>query len=252
MPAVARRLALAPITALALLPATAGAAAPAPVPPPAAPPAPPKIVTDRDCYLDTTVSGRRTATSIKLTGNGFTPGAPFQVSLDGTPLSGGIGTTDTLGALTGSFTTSPLASLNMRQRTWKVRVDEGGNSAETEFRTSDVHADFTPSSGNPGTLRVNWIAYGFKLDRSPGAKSPTVYAHYIRPNGKRKKTLKLGRATGPCGRMAKTKKRRLFPFRAERGLWRIQIDTNKRYRKGTSSSPFIFYTTGVRIRRVVR
>lgn len=212
----------------------------------------PQIQVDRDCYLDTVSGGQRQAQPITLTGNNFTPNGQYQINLDGQPLPNGTGNFDTLGALQGSFTTTPLSTLNRRQKTWKLRVDEGANSAETTFQTSDIFADFSPGSGDPAKLRVRWVAYGFKLDKADLSKNPSVYVHYIRPNGKRKMTIRLGSATGACGELKRTAKRKLFPFKAERGLWKMQIDTNKKYRRGTSKSSFTFYTVSVRIRTVFR
>jgi len=217
---------------------------------PAAAQAVPQIQVDRDCYLDTVIDGSRVATPVALSGNGFTPNAEFQVNLDGTPLPNGTGTMDGLGALSGKFTATPLATLNRRQKQWTVRVDEGANTATTTFFTSDIFADFTPASGNPAKLKVNWVANGFKLAQADTSVNPSVYLHYIRPNRKRKVTVKLGTATGPCGELKKTKKRKLFPFKAERGLWQLQVDTNKKFKRGTSKSTFTYYTVGVRIRTV--
>jgi hypothetical protein len=107
-------------------------------------------------------------------------------------------------------------------------------------------ADFAPGSGNPSSLRVRFSVFGFAL-AAPGR---SVYVHYIRPNGKRKKTVRLGKARGVCGKIERTAKRRLFPFRAERGNWKLQFDTSKRYRRGKSTSDFLFYTLGVRISRI--
>ncbi len=232
-----------PITVFTL---TLGALAAAPAPALAIP----QIQVDRDCYLDTVIKGKRVATPITLSGNGYTPNAQFQVNLDGQPLPNGTGTMDSLGAMSGKFTAAPLSTLNTRQRRWTVRVDEGANTAQTAFYTSDIFADFAPSSGNPAKLKVRWTVNGFKLARPAGAKSPYVYLHYIRPNGKRKKTYRLGKATGACGSIKRTAKRRLFPFKAERGLWKLQVDTNKKFKRGTSKSTFTYYTVGVRIRTV--
>lgn len=207
----------------------------------------PQIQVDRDCYLDTVVGGQRVAPKISLSGNQFTPNAQYQISLDGQPLSGGTDMFDGTGAFLGTFSTSPLAGFDRRQKTWTVRVDEGANTASTMFRTSDIYADFAPTRGNPAALRVRWTAYGFKLGQAAPTANPTVYLHYIRPNGKRRRTVTLGTATGACGHLKATAKRRLFPFRAERGLWKLQVDTNRSFRRGTARSPFIHYTVGVRI-----
>ena len=78
----------------------------------------------------------------------------------------------------------------------------------------------------------------------------TVYVHYVRPNGKVRATYRLGRARGVCGKIKRTAQRRLFPFRADPGDWRLQFDTQPRFVKGSSSSDFLFYTVRVQIRRL--
>jgi hypothetical protein len=77
-----------------------------------------------------------------------------------------------------------------------------------------------------------------------------VYLHYVRPNGKLKRTVRLGRAQGVCGEIARTSRRKLFPFRAERGTWHLQFDTRKRYRRGKLGVNFLYYTIGVTIKKV--
>jgi hypothetical protein len=116
----------------------------------------PQIQVDRDCYLDTVVGGERIAPKVSLSGREYTPGAQYQISLDGQPLTGGTGNLDANGAFLGTFSTSPLASYDLHQRTWTVRVDEGANTASTQFRTSDIFADFAPTRGNPAALKVRW------------------------------------------------------------------------------------------------
>ena len=70
--------------------------------------------------------------------------------------------------------------------------------------------------------------------------------HYIAPGGKLKQTVRLGKATGQCGRIAQTAKRRLFPFAAPKlGKWQLQFDTAKSFTKGVTGSKFLFYSVGV-------
>ena len=46
-------------------------------------------------------------------------------------------------------------------------------------------------------------------------------------------TCLLGQATGQCGRIARTAKRRLFPFAAPKlGKWQLQVDTTSAVTKG--------------------
>lgn len=211
----------------------------------------PQIQTDLDCYVDIGAGSKREARPVELSGNNFDPDADYQISLDGQPIPGGTGKTTALGAFgPGSFTPPSLAALNRHQRKWTVRVDQGAKSATTSFFTSDIFAETKPSSGNPATLKVRFSAFGFNLEQRP--VKPSVYVHYIRPNGKRKRTVRLGTAVGACGELKPTAKRRLFPFKAEKGLWKLQVDTNKTFKRGTSQSPFTFYTIGVRIKTVFK
>jgi hypothetical protein len=214
------------LAALLVAPALAGAA---------------EITTDRACYLD--------KRGVTLSGVGFTPGAPYQVTLDGQPITGGTGKVDPAGGVTGTFVPR-LADQGARikQHTYTLAVQEGSNRAVTQFTVTKFAADFAPASGNPKTLRVRFSVFGFGL----AAAKPDVYLHYVRPTGKVRKTIRLGRAKGTCGAIERTARRRLFPFEAERGNWKLQFDTSAKYRPGKPSSDFLFYSVGVRIRRLER
>jgi len=203
-----------------------------------------QIALDRACYAD---PGQRKDT-IALTGSGFTPNAPFQLTLDGQALPNGTGMTDAAGALAANLAAPSLADYvpkTERQHTFMLGVQEGTTSQTVPFTVSKLLASFAPASGNPKTLKVRFSLSGFALS---GAVNPATYVHYVRPNGKLKKTYRLGTAQGPCGAL-RTSRRRLFPFRAERGGWKLQFDTAAKYTRGTSSSTFLFYTVGVTVKR---
>lgn len=217
-----RHLVLVPALALGLAPA-AGAA---------------ELATDRSCYLESSTA------KVAMSGTGFTPGATYQVVLDGQPLPGGTGTVGADGSVSGSFAPPSLAGSD--EATHSLTVQEGSNVASAAFTVTTFRADFAPGRGNPSSLRVRFSVFGFGL----AGRDKSVYVHYIRPNGKRKKTVRLGRATGPCGKIERTARRRLFPFKAERGNWKLQFDTSRRFRRGRSNSDFLFYTLGVRISRL--
>jgi hypothetical protein len=224
-----RRLATAIPLALAVVPAASAHAA--------------QAVTDRSCYLQT---GQTTAgkTTVSVSGNGYGANRPYDVLLDGAPLNGGAGTTDAGGAMTGAFNPPPLVQ-GQDERTFQVAVQSDDLSAVTAFTLTRFSAGFTPSQGDPAKLKVRFSVYGFAL----GDPNPSVYVHYVAPNGKLRNTVRLGHATGACGSIPQTAKRRLFPFkRVERGRWNLQFDTGKTYRRGTSKSPFLYYTVGVIIR----
>ena len=38
-------------------------------------------------------------------------------------------------------------------------------------------------------------------------------------------------------------RKKLFPFNAERGHWKLQFDTHRRYRRGQAGANFLFFRT---------
>ena len=196
-----------------------------------------QVQADRPCYQDNTGT-------VAVSGSGFDADQPYQVTLDGRALPNGTGTTGADGTVAGSFPTPELAGSSVHAYT--LGVVQGANTATTSFSVTPFFADFTPGSGNPKTLHVRFKVFGFALVDP----NPLVYLHYVRPNGKLKRTIRLGRAQGVCGQIQRTARKKLFPFGAERGHWKLQFDTHKRYRKGRAGSDFLFYTVGVTIKRL--
>ena len=224
-----RRLATAVPLALALAPAAAPAQAQAA-----------QVITDRSCYLQT---GQQ-APTVSLSGNGFGAGRPFSVLLDGQP-NGQNGTTDAGGALFAPVV-PPLLGAAQHQRAFTIAAQSDDLSAQTTFTVTRFLAGFTPTSGDPAKLRVRFSVYGFNL----AAAKSTVYLHYVAPNGRLRRTIRIGQARGACGAIPKTARHKLFPFGSpSRGTWKLQFDTSKRYRRGTSKSSFLFYSVAVRIRK---
>jgi hypothetical protein len=199
----------------------------------------PAITVDRPCYA----GPPQRSDTVRLSGSGFTPNTPYQVTLDGRPLTDGTGTTDAAGNLAGSFP-APAPDAGMRERAYVLAVQEGGNAAAATFSVARLLAGFTPSTGDPARMRVRFALVGFGLS---GRLAPPVYLHYVRPDGRALHTVRLGTGEGPCGSLAPALRRRLFPFRATAGTWRLQFDTAKRYRRGTPRSTFLFYTVAVKV-----
>jgi hypothetical protein len=210
------------VALLAALPAAAHAAVPA-------------LQTDRTCYLQTD------KTNVTVSGRGFNAKTPYVVALDGTALNDGSQLMDDLGTMQGTFPPPPLADDEL-QRTFGVGVASGGLSASARFTVTRLQANFTPSQGDPTRLRVRFSVAGFGLVDH----NPDVYVHYVTPKGTLKQTIRLGQATGQCGRIVRTAKRRLFPFeKPALGKWNLQFDTTRSYAPGTRTSKFLFYSVGV-------
>ncbi|HET6509778.1 MAG TPA: hypothetical protein VFG42_23495 [Baekduia sp.] len=193
------------------------------------------VQTDRTCYLQTA------KTNVTVSGNGFTPGAAYDIALDGQTLLGGTHAIDAGGAFRGAFEPPALATDEL-ERQFTVTATSEATSVSTKFTITQLKADFSPATGDPQKLKVRFSVAGFGLN----ATNPDVYVHYVDPKGKLKETVRLGRATGQCGRIVKTAKRRLFPFDAPRlGKWKLQFDTTKAFHKGVKGSQFLFYSVGV-------
>jgi hypothetical protein len=194
-----------------------------------------EVTTDRTCYLQTD------KTNVTVTGTGYTPSRPYGVTLDGDALAGGAGTMDANGAMRGAFAPPALDDEEL-ERAFTVGVTSDVLAATSVFTVTRLKANFTPSTGDPKKLKVRFSVAGFGL----ATHNPDVYVHYVTPAGKLKETIRLGQATGQCGRIEKTAKRRLFPFTVSKlGKWQLQFDTSKSFKKGVKGGSFLFYSVGV-------
>lgn len=222
-------LVLAAVGALAAAPSVAGAAA---------------VSVDRTCYSD--ASQRQDLVS--FSGEGFAAGKPFTVTLDGKPLAGGAGTVDSAGDIDGSFIAPKLKTISKTtyEHVYTLALSDGTTSSTTTFTVAKLFADFKPSKGNPKTLKVVFNLFGFGLQ---GDVNPTIYVHYVAPNGKVKKTRSLGHGRGACGSRKKTAKQSLFGFNAVHGSWKLQFDTSKKYKRGKAGADFLFYVVPVSVKR---
>jgi hypothetical protein len=216
------------VATMAIMPAAAGAAT---------------LTVDRPCYAD--ASQRKD--TVTYSGTGFTAAAPFKVTLDGKPLAGGTGTVDAAGDVAGSFIAPALKTLSTtsREHAFTLGVSDGTNSAQAPFSVARLFADFLPSQGNPKTLKVRFRLFGFALQGTP---KPTIYVHYVRPDGKVQKTYSLGYGRGVCGSRPRTAERRLFSFKPAHGAWTLQFDTAKKFTRGTKAGRFLFYTVPVTVK----
>jgi len=191
------------------------------------------VTVDHPCYFKTTSAAQQVHFSLA----GFTPNGPLTVRFGGRTLTG---TALSDGTRSGFF---PAPSLRFRQQRFTLSATDGVNNASVGVNVTKVLGDFTPSTGRPETLRAHFLVQGLGavldyLHRNPRG---TVYAHYIRPNGKLKANRAIGSLSGVCGSL-RTGKIRLLPYPSELGSWRVYLDTNRTYKRREAAQVVIGFT----------
>jgi hypothetical protein len=177
------------------------------------------LLTDTRCYQETQ--------EVIVNGAGFAPLSAVTIARDGTVL--GTAQADANGAFRNKFDTPELPD-DVRERLYQLSATDTIVTAVTTYRSTRIFANFKPGTGNPATLKVRFTVYGFGLVQ----RRAPIFLHYVSPQGKQRRTVRLGTATGVCGRIDATRERRLFPFPAQRGTWILQFDTRSRYERATS------------------
>jgi hypothetical protein len=165
---------------------------------------------------------------VDYVGTEFRAGAKYTVFVAGRQIE--TGRVSRFGDLAGSFNAPAPDSRPASERTFTLTVTDGQRRATTRFRSTKFGADYRPDKGDPATLRVRFYAFDFGAGR-------TVYLHYIRPNRRHRLTIKLGETGGPCGTVV-SGRRRIFPFPAVPGSWRLQFDTVAKF-DATPPRPFV-------------
>jgi hypothetical protein len=195
------------------------------------------LTVDHPCYY----SFGGAHQSIHVVGAGFAPNAPVGLTLAGQPYHS---TASATGGFSGSIAAPAFRGARARVA---LTANDGRNTAGATFYLTNVTGDFNPSSGAPSRLRVRFTIAGLGavlgfLHRDPHG---TVFAHYIRPNGKLKGTRQFGHLTGPCGDL-RTSRTRLLPFTSELGAWKIYLDTNRSYKRHELAQLLV----GFKVRRI--
>lgn len=191
------------------------------------------LATDTRCYQETQ--------DVVVSGTGYAPGGTVSITRDGAPF--GTANADGAGNFQAKFAAAELPRDLRESVTVLTATDASLNAASTRYRTTKIYADFDPDEGDPKTLTVRFTVSGFGLLR----RHASVYVHYVSPGKKLRRTVRLGTAAGTCGVIRRTRERHLFPFPAERGRWILQFDTNKKYTRATSKSPYIWVRKPVEI-----
>jgi hypothetical protein len=171
------------------------------------------LSTDRPCY--------RHGEPVKFSGGPFSPNGLVAVSLDGAPQAGSF-SADAAGRLAGQFM-APAPS-GAGERAFRIAASDRERPAMSGSAVklvSPFGVDLTPSGGSPG-VRRRITARGFTGGGS-------LYAHVVGRRARR--TLRIGRLTGPCGTLMARK--RILRRNARPGVYKVQFDTARAYRKRT-------------------
>jgi hypothetical protein len=185
----------------------------------------------KPCYVSATKAQRE---QVALAGSGFTPGAVLDVALDGKVV--GTATADASGALGGQAVRAPFVARGSRAfRVTVAERDDPSSAVELRARVTALVAELVPAPRLP-RQRVRWRGRGF-------TGTGPLFVHYVR-KGRHHRTVRLGRASGPCGAFAV--EARQFPFRPGTGRWVVRIDQQRRYAQVPRG---IFWAFDIRVRR---
>lgn len=123
----------------------------------------------------------------------------------------------------GAFdTTFGLLGLSAGEITYRLdAADSEGNTATASGQEAAFTGAIAPKSkqSKPKPRRKVRISL-------EGWLGKTVYAHFIPPfpKTKSKKTIKIGKTRGNCGKLTK-RLSHLFPFKPTAGAWQVVLDT---------------------------
>lgn len=164
----------------------------------------------KDCY--------RSGEQVTLGGTGFTASGSVNVTSDNPRFPGGSLTADALGNVGGTLTLGQSSGVRISTYT-ATDTTTPALTASLALQVSAVEVGVRPKNGRPGR-RVRIKATGFTGGRN-------LWVH-IRKGGY-KSDFKVGRLKGACSRL--TTKKRFLPRGADTGVYTVQFDNFRRYKK---------------------
>jgi hypothetical protein len=175
----------------------------------------------RSCYFN--------SKSARLSGSGFAPNSQLVFTVNGKRINASS-RTDSSGDFLVTY--DPPRADTERKLVIRATDSEDTTARTTIYVTAKRLVTADPdSAANVRTWRAVMRLFGFGRGRA--------FIHYINPNDRLKKTVRLGRLRGPCGRL-KTDKRRVMPFDDPQfGVWHLQFDVRRRYDPDTRRSRLI-------------
>ena len=166
------------------------------------------IVSDRECYREGEIG--------KFFGTGFQPGQPVALTIDGQQVD--TGTANVGGGVTAVVGVTQLPSSERTRMLTMTQTTNPALTATKAFTETQVYVVTKPSAFKPGR-RLRIRAGGFYN------AGPTLYGHV---RGPKKRNLRIGPVTGPCGKVSATKKV-ILKKRDGPGIYRVQFDTLRQF-----------------------
>ena len=166
----------------------------------------------KDCY--------RSEEQVTLGGTGFTANGSVDVTSDNPrfPRDSFL-TADALGNVGGTLTLRQRSGVRISTYTATDRTTPA-LTASLALQVSAVEVRVRPKGGRPGRL-VRIKATGFTGGRN-------LWVHIRK--GRYKRDFKVGRLKGACSRL--TTRKRFLPRGAATGVYTVQFDNFRRYKKG--------------------
>jgi len=171
------------------------------------------------CVVDSHI--QRVVGRMTVDGHGFTPGDTVKITGDGVLATATVTGEGTFTTTTGGPLTS-FAGPGVRAFTLRAVGQRGGETATATGLVTNLAASARPTHARPGH-KVHWFFSGMRPGRP-------VFGHYLIRRRRRLRplrTLRFGRAHGPCG-VLRTRQL-LEPGRRVRSLT-VQFDDSRRYR----------------------
>ena len=171
------------------------------------------LAVDRSCY--------REGSEAVATGSGFTPNARINFTLNGRDFTDDENppTSDSTGSLNAGFSVG--TPRRRKQRRYVMVASDGTNSGQTAFTATRLDVTVQPKRGNPGRR---------KRVRARGFDRGKVLRFHVR--GPRRRNGKVGKIRGACGKL--NKRKRIFRATYPAGVYRVQFDQRKVFRRRSS------------------
>ena len=182
------------------------------------------ITPAKACYLG--------GDAVSLSGSGFTPGGPVDVSIDGTSL--GQTAADAAGNIAGEIRLGTMRGVKSHAMTATDQTNPALIASVSYLGTTN-RVSVRPQNARAGTKR--------RLRGSGFLAGPRVYMHVRGPGGYRA-DKRIARAKAPCGTFAV--RRQIVGSGASVGRYRVQFDAVRRYSKKTRPRLVGFMTVSLR------